>query len=78
MQLRAYLCRVCCQSAERCEVSSYLEHSVLDVQNILAVDAGISRQIEGHSFGDHLISGSVSVTPSSVIETSIVLGSVYL
>jgi hypothetical protein len=30
----------------------------------------IYRQTEGHSFGDHLISGSVSVTPSSVIHRS--------
>jgi hypothetical protein len=33
----------------------------------------ISRQTEGHSFSDHVISGSVSVTPSSVIEASIVV-----
>jgi hypothetical protein len=45
---------------------------LLDVQNILSVDIGISRQTEGHSFGDHLISELVSVTPSSVIEASIV------
>jgi hypothetical protein len=37
---------------------------------------GIARRTEGHSFDDHLISGSVSVTPSSVIEASIVLCSV--
>jgi hypothetical protein len=40
------------------------------------VDTGISWQTEGHSFGDHLSSESVSVTPSSVIEASIVLCSV--
>jgi hypothetical protein len=39
---------------------------LLHVQNILSADTGISRQTEGHSFDDHLISGSVSVTPSSV------------
>jgi hypothetical protein len=33
----------------------------------------ISRQIEGNLFGDYLISGSVSVTTSNVIEASIVL-----
>jgi hypothetical protein len=44
---------------------------LLDVPNI-------SRQTEGHSFGDHLISESVSVTPSSVIEASVVLCSVSL
>jgi hypothetical protein len=45
---------------------------LLDVQNILSADTGISRQTEGHSFGNHLI------TPSSVIEASIVLCSVSL
>jgi hypothetical protein len=48
---------------------------LLDVQNILLADAG-RRQTEGHSFGDHLISESVSVTPSSVIEASVVRCSV--
>jgi hypothetical protein len=38
----------------------------------------ISRKTEGHSFGDHLISESVSVTPSSVTEAPIVLCSVSL
>jgi hypothetical protein len=51
---------------------------ILDVQNILSADTGISRHTESHSFGDHLISGSVTVTPSSVIEASIVLRSVPL
>jgi hypothetical protein len=51
---------------------------LLDVQNILSADIGISWQTEGHSFGDHLSSESVSVTPSSVIEATIVLGSVSL
>jgi hypothetical protein len=41
---------------------------LLDVQNILSADTSISRQTEVHSFGDHLISESVSVTPSIVIE----------
>jgi hypothetical protein len=50
---------------------------LLDVQNILSADTGISRQT-GHSFGDHLISGSVSVTSSSVTEASIFLCSVFL
>jgi hypothetical protein len=56
--------------------SEYIEGvhfaGLLDVQNILSADTGISRQTEGHSFGDHLIIESVSVTPSSVIEASIV------
>jgi hypothetical protein len=39
---------------------------------------GISRQTEGHSFGDHLSRKSVRVTPSSMIEASIVLCSVSL
>jgi hypothetical protein len=46
------------------------------LQNILTADTGIFRQTWSHSFGDHLISGSVSVTPSGVIEASIVLCSV--
>jgi hypothetical protein len=44
---------------------------LLDAQNILSADTDISRQTEGHSFGDLLISESVSVMPSSVIEASI-------
>jgi hypothetical protein len=51
---------------------------LLDVQNILSADTGIYQQTEDHSFDDHLISGSVSVTPSSVIEASVVLCSVSL
>jgi hypothetical protein len=51
---------------------------LLGVQNILSADTGISWQTEGHSFGDHLISGSVSVTTSSVKEALIVLYSVSL
>jgi hypothetical protein len=43
---------------------------LLDVRNILSADTGISRQTEGNSFGDHLISESVIVTPSGVIEAS--------
>jgi hypothetical protein len=46
---------------------------LLDVQNILSADTDISRQTEGHSFGDHLISESVSVTQPSVIEASVSL-----
>jgi hypothetical protein len=49
---------------------------LLDVQNIISADAGIYWQTEGHSLGDHLINRPVSVTPSSVIEASIVLCSV--
>jgi hypothetical protein len=51
---------------------------LLDVQNILSAVTRISCQTEGHSFCDHLISESVSVIPSSVIEASIVLCSVAL
>jgi hypothetical protein len=32
---------------------------------------GISRQTEGHSFSDHLISGPASVAPSSFTEASL-------
>jgi hypothetical protein len=45
-------------------------------EHLIGRHCGISWQTEGHSFGDHLISESVSVTPSSVIEVSIVLCSV--
>jgi hypothetical protein len=51
---------------------------LLDVQNILSADTGNSRQTEGHSFCDHLISGSVNVTPSSVLEAYTVLCSVSM
>jgi hypothetical protein len=51
---------------------------LLCVQNILYAETGISQQTEGHLFCNHLISESVSVTPSSVIEASIVLCSVSL
>jgi hypothetical protein len=51
---------------------------LLDVQNILSADTGTSRQTVGHSFGDHLSSESVSVAPSSGIEASIVLYSVFM
>jgi hypothetical protein len=44
----------------------------------LICDTGISRQTEAYSFGDHLISLSVTVTPSSVIEASTVLFSVSM
>jgi hypothetical protein len=36
----------------------------------IGIHSGISRRTEGHSFGDHPISESVSVTPSNVIEAS--------
>jgi hypothetical protein len=48
------------------------------VQNIFSGDTGISWETEGNPFGDHLISRWVCVTPSSVIKTSVVLGSVSL
>jgi hypothetical protein len=48
---------------------------LLDVQgasqNVLSADSGIPWKTEGHSFGDHLISESVSVAPSSVTEASL-------
>jgi hypothetical protein len=47
-------------------------------EHLIGRHCGISRQTEGQSFGDHLISESVGVTPSSVIEASIVLCSVSL
>jgi hypothetical protein len=45
-------------------------------EHLIGRHCGISCQTEGHSFGDHLISESVSVTVSSVTEASIVLCSV--
>jgi hypothetical protein len=51
---------------------------LLDVQNILSVDTGISRKTKDHSLGDHLINESVTVTPLSVIEASIVLFLVFV
>jgi hypothetical protein len=36
-------------------------------EHLIGRHCGISRQTEGHSFGDHLLSESVIVTPSSVI-----------
>jgi hypothetical protein len=36
-------------------------------EHLIGRHCGISRQTEGHSFGDHLISESVSVTQSRVI-----------
>jgi hypothetical protein len=42
-------------------------------EHLIGGHCGISRQTEGHSFGDHLISESVSVTPLSVIQASVVL-----
>jgi hypothetical protein len=50
----------------------------IDVQNILSADTHISGKAQGHLFGDHLSSESVSVMPSSVIQASIVLCSVSL
>jgi hypothetical protein len=47
-------------------------------EHLISRHRGISSQTEGHSFGDHLISESVSVTPSSVIEASIVLCCVFM
>jgi hypothetical protein len=53
-------------------MASHPNDNAVTVANILSFRAtyrqtlAISRQTEVHSFGDHLISGSVSVTPSSV------------
>jgi hypothetical protein len=47
-------------------------------EHLIGRHCGISRQTEGHSFDDHLNSESVRVTPSSVVEASIVLCSVSL
>jgi hypothetical protein len=42
-------------------------------EHLIGRHCGVSRQTEGHSFCDHLISESVSVTPLNIIEASIVL-----
>jgi hypothetical protein len=53
------------------ELLRYIECSLRRLirrpEHLIGRHCGISRQTEGHSFGDHLISESVSVTPSSVI-----------
>jgi hypothetical protein len=55
----------------------YIERSLRRLlrrpEHLIDRHCGISRQTEGHSFGDHLISESVSITPSSVIEAFIML-----
>jgi hypothetical protein len=51
----------------------YTEGWLIRFQNILSADTATSWQTEGNSFGDHLISDSLSVMPTSVIEASIVL-----
>jgi hypothetical protein len=47
-------------------------------EHLIGRHCSISRQTEGHTFDDHLISESASVTPYSVIEAPIVLCSVPL
>jgi hypothetical protein len=58
-------------------IAPYIECSLCRVirrpEHLIGRHCGISRQTEGHLFDDHLISESVSVTPSSDIEASIVL-----
>jgi hypothetical protein len=51
---------------------------LFDVKNILSADTGIFRKTENHSFGDHLIRGSLTVKQSSVIEVFVALCSVSL
>jgi hypothetical protein len=67
-------------SDEACSNPAFLLDSRLirRPEHLIGRHCGISRQNEGHSFGDHLISESVSITPSSVIEASIVLCSVFM
>jgi hypothetical protein len=59
-----------------CNMECSLCRLIRRPEHLIGRHCGISRQTEGHSFGDHLISKSVSVTSSSVIEASIVLCSV--
>jgi hypothetical protein len=61
--------------------STYTECSLclLDVQNILSADTVVfPGKMISHSFGDHLISESISVTPSSVTESSTVFCYVFM
>jgi hypothetical protein len=50
-----------CKAIFRQQLYSVHCAGLLDVQNILSADTGISRQTEGHSFGYHLISEGRSV-----------------
>jgi hypothetical protein len=51
---------------------------LLDVLNILSADTCISRQTEGHQFGDHPSSQSVRVTSPSATEAHIVICCVFM
>jgi hypothetical protein len=59
-------------------IPAFRRHVTISQCHILSADTGICRQNEGHSFGDHLSSDSVRVTPLSVIEAPIELCSVSL
>jgi hypothetical protein len=66
--MHVYVYIIYVTNATAFSISSELIQSVhcaglLDVQDMLSADTGISGQTEGYSFGDHLISESVSVTP---------------
>jgi hypothetical protein len=68
--------RECMYTYEHIECS--LRRLIRRPEYLIGRHRGISRQSEGNLFGDHLISESVNVTPSSVIDASIVLCSVSL
>jgi hypothetical protein len=50
---------LCILTSVTLHIQSVYFSVLLDVQNILSADIGISRQTEGQPFGDHLISRSV-------------------
>jgi hypothetical protein len=51
-----------------CSLCRLIRHPGSFSERLIGRHCGIPQQTEGHSFGDHLISESISVTPSSVIE----------
>jgi hypothetical protein len=67
-----------CRVKKLLNIECSLRRLIRRPEHLIGRHCGIYRQTEGHSFGDHLISASVSVTSSSVTESSIVLRSVSL
>jgi hypothetical protein len=54
----------------KCSLCRLIRHPGSFSEHLIGKHCGIPQQTEGQSFGDHLISESVSVMLSSVIETS--------
>jgi hypothetical protein len=53
-----------------CSLCRLISHPGSFPEHHIGRHYGIPQQTEGHSFGDHLINKSVSITPSSVTEAS--------